>query len=270
MLIHILMLVSNMEILFNIMQPKFLICGMEHTGTTLISDLFRQVPGLDSGFECGVFLRPSPKEFKELEPFFTNMLKGWDITKDELNHCCDTDDFDLFYARLMIASRVLPNGTSAVFDKTPRYLAQLDDVLARTSCPVVVSYKDPRAIVYSDYKRAQTSDFNGWYMKYRDSKVAYMQNCYDAFIANRNDARVTAVGLEQLALNSRATMERMFEHAGEAFELGYAIIETLRYKNVKNHTVSADITFEFKSRLTPNQQQRILDDFGMFDAWIYD
>ncbi|MGJ8609444.1 MAG: sulfotransferase family protein [Octadecabacter sp.] len=252
------------------MSPKLLICGMEHTGTTLISDLFRQVPGLDSGFESGVLLRPSPREFQGLEPFYSNMLKGWDITEDELAHCCDTDDFDQFYGRLMAASRALADDTTMIFDKTPRYLAELDKVLERSSCPIVVSHKDPRAIVCSDYKRAKTKDFNGWYMEYRKPKLNYVQNCYDAFIANRDNPRVTTVGLEELAMNSRATMERMFAHAGEPFELGYAIIDTLRYKNVKNRTVSADITFEFKSKLGPNQQRRIMEDFGKFDAWIYE
>lgn len=33
------------------MQPTLVICGLEHTGTTLISELFRQIPHIDSGFE---------------------------------------------------------------------------------------------------------------------------------------------------------------------------------------------------------------------------
>ena len=96
-----------------------------------------------------------------------------------------------------------------------------------------------------------------------------MRRCYEAFIANSNNPRITTVSLEELALNSRATMERIFEHVGETFELSYAIIDTLRYKNVKNRTVSADIAFEFKSKLGHDEQQRILDDFSEFDVWIY-
>ena len=40
------------------MQPKlsFLICGLEHSGTTMASDLFREHPLVESGFECGVGL----------------------------------------------------------------------------------------------------------------------------------------------------------------------------------------------------------------------
>lgn len=252
------------------MNPRLLICGLEHTGTTLISDLFRQVPGLDSGFECGVLLRDTPAEFRTLQPFAGNMLKGWGITEADLDACCAEPGFDGFYARLMQVSTVLSADTTAIFDKTPRYLSDLTAVLGRSDCPVVVSYKDPRAIVFSDFKRAKTGDFNGWYDRYRSPKLRYVQNCYDEFIRHRDNPRVTTVGLEELAMNSRATMERMFAHAGESFRMSYAIIDTLRYENVKNRVVSADIAFEYVGRLPAAAQARVLEDFAHLDAWIYD
>lgn len=248
---------------------KFLICGLEHTGTTLISDLFRQIPRLDSGFECGALLRDTPAEFRDLQPFARNMLKGWEITEADLDACCAAEDFDGFYDRLKNASKAIDADTVDIFDKTPRYLFELTAVLGRCDVPTVVSYKDPRAIVCSDYKRAKTDDFDAWYDEYRRPKLRYVRNCYDEFLAHANNPRVTTVGLEELAMNARATMERMFAHVGETFELGYAIIDTLRYANVKNRTVSADIVFEYKSKLSDHAQKRIMDDFGQFDVWVY-
>lgn len=251
------------------MFPKFLICGLEHTGTTLISDLFRQLPGVDSGFECGVLLRSSPREFETLQPFANNMLKGWGITREQFAHCCDTDDFQEFYARLLPAATALDEGTTTIFDKTPRYLSELTAVLDRCDCPAVVSYKDPRAIVCSDFKRAKTEDFDAWYDEYAPQKLRYVESCYKEFVKHADNPRVTTVGLEELAMNSRATMERMFAHVGERFELGYAIIDTLRYANVKNRTVSADIAFEYVGKLPTGAQTRVMEDFGQFDAWVY-
>ncbi len=251
------------------MVLKFLICGLEHTGTTLISDLFRQLPGIDSGFECGVLLRDSPAEFRDLQPFADNMLRGWGITAEQLDDCCAAPDFAAFYARLMAASTVLDPGTTGIFDKTPRYLSDLSGVLGRSAVPVVVSYKDPRAIVCSDFKRAGTDDFDAWYDGYRRAKLRYVQTCYDQFMTHRDNPRVTTIGLEDLAMNARATMERMFGHVGARFELGYAIIDRLRYDNVKNRTVSADIAFEYKARLPVAAQDRVMEDFARFDAWIY-
>ncbi|MDA3856879.1 MAG: hypothetical protein PF480_01220, partial [Roseovarius sp.] len=96
-----------------------------------------------------------------------------------------------------------------------------------------------------------------------------VQDCYDAFMSHIDSPRVTSVGLEDLAMNARATMERMFDHIGEPFDLSYAIIDTLRYENVKSRTVSADIAFEYKSRLPAAAQARIMEDFGRFEAWVY-
>ncbi|WP_306151169.1 sulfotransferase [Roseovarius sp. MMSF_3281] len=252
------------------MRPNFLVCGLEHTGTTLISDLFRQIPNLDSGFECGVLLCESPEAFQDYQPFADNMLGGWGITEDQFADCCSSKSFDQFYEKLFKASTVLEEGTAEFFDKTPRYLAQLSRVLERCDAPVIISYKDPRAIVCSDFKRAKTDDFAGWYEQYVKGKLRYASNCYAQYVEHKDDPRVAIIGLEDLAMNARATMERMFAHVGQAFRLEYSIIETLRYENVKNHTVSADIAFEYKRILSKDAQSKIREDFAHLDAWFYD
>lgn len=252
------------------MIPKLLICGLEHTGTTLISELFRQVPGLDSGFECGVLLRDTPSEFRDLQPFAKHMPGGWGLTQEQFDTCCDAPDFTTFYRRLMDASTVLRPGTTDIFDKTPRYLAYLTEVLDRCDCPVIVSYKDPRAIVFSDFKRAKPDRFRPWYKAYRESKLRYMEAAYTQFLAHSDNPRVHFVRLEDLAMNARATMEAMFAHAGEAFSLDYAIINNVRHRaNVKGRTVSAEIAFEYKAGLPKPAQRRILDDMERFEHWIY-
>ena len=249
---------------------RFIVCGMEHTGTTLISDLFRQLPNIDSGFECGVLLKDTPSEFSTMKPFAPNMLKGWGITQDELDTCCKASSFEEFYARLMSVSRSLSEGTTAIFDKTPRYLSDLTNVLRRSAVPVVVSYKDPRAMVCSDFKRAKVEDFDVWYDAYMPAKLGYFTACYKQYASHKTDDRVVTVGLEELAMNSRTTMERMFAHVGEEFQLGYAIIKELRYVNTKNRTVSADIAFEYGRILSSANCARIEKDFALGADWFYE
>ena len=82
------------------MELKFEICGIEHSGTTQVSDVFRQVEAVESGFECGVLLGDSPKVFSSVQPFYRNMLDGWQISADTLEGICDTDSFSAFYQRL--------------------------------------------------------------------------------------------------------------------------------------------------------------------------
>ncbi len=103
------------------MALKFVICGLEHSGTTLLSDIFRQVPGLDSGFEVGVLLCDSPRQFPRRQPFYKHMRPGWKISPEDLQRCCAVDTVGEFYAELHRRSGVLKEGTIDIFDKTPRY-----------------------------------------------------------------------------------------------------------------------------------------------------
>ncbi len=252
------------------MPLKLVICGMEHTGTTLVSDLFRQVPGIDAGFEGGVLLCDTPSAFRNLPPFSHNILKGWGITQDEFALCCDAPDHAEFYKRLKSFSRVLAPETQQVFDKTPRYIAQLDDCLRRVDVPFVVTHKDPRAIVASDFKRAKVDDFDAWYRDYMRPKRRYMKTCYTQWLAARQNPRVVSVGLEDMAMNARATLERLFAHAGLKFHLSYAVMDKLRYANTRANFVSAAIAFEYMSKISASDQARIREDFAEMDAWYYE
>ncbi len=45
-------------------SPLFaLVCGFEKSGTTLLNEILRRHPGVDSGFECGFLLGQSPRDF---------------------------------------------------------------------------------------------------------------------------------------------------------------------------------------------------------------
>lgn len=248
---------------------KFVICGMEHTGTTLVSDLFRQVPGLDAGFEVGVLLRDTPAGFLDLKPFSDNILHGWGITRAQFEHCCAAPDHLTFYDRLIAASTTLGAGTTAIFDKTPRYIAQLESCLALVDVPFIVTHKDPRAIIASDFKRAKTTDFDGWYADYMPRKRAYMRTCYAEWDKSSSNPRVFQIGLEELAMNARASMERMFDHVGLEFSLDYAVMKDLRFKNTRANFVSAEIAFEYQKILPEGVEERIFKDFAAINGWFY-
>ena len=69
-------------------ELSFLICGLEHSGTTMASDLFREHPEVDSGFECGVLLCDNPSDFLTLTPFRNHMAVGWGINEEDLTYAC--------------------------------------------------------------------------------------------------------------------------------------------------------------------------------------
>lgn len=252
------------------MLPDFLICGLEHSGTTLVSELFRQVPGVGSGFECGVLLCDTPAAFRDLQPFAGHMESGWGVTAAELSRCCDAPDFAAFYARLRSVSRKVGPETRVLFDKTPRYLSDLTAVLRRAGpVPVLVTVKDPRAIVASDFRRSGAAGFDDWYAEYLGPKRHYLRTCLAEYRATVDLPHVHALSLEGLAMNARAEMEAMFAHVGQSFRLDYAVVDRPGYANMRGSSVSADVVFAYRRLLEPDQIARVEDDFAEFPEWFY-
>ncbi len=252
------------------MTIKFVICGLEHSGTTLISDLFRQVKGLDAGFEVGVLMVETPDQFQSFEPFSNNLLSGWGINDAEFKNCCEAATHDEFYQRLQLASTEIAGETVSIFDKTPRYLSRLSECLGRTDVPFIASYKDPRATVHSDFKRAGTDNFDQWYRDYMPKKRHYLRSCYREFLNTKSSSdRVAFISLEELALNARHSMDRIFDHVGISFSLDYVLLNGLRYKNTRSNAVSIPIAFSYLADFDKTHTDRIEKDFGEFDEWFY-
>ena len=252
------------------MAPRLIICGLEHSGTTLVSELFRQVPGLDSGFECGVLLDATPSAFLENRVFAQQMLKGWGLTQPGLAAICAAPDFDGFYAALLSRASGLKPDTTHIFDKTPRYLWALDAVMARSDAPVIITHKDPRAMVASDFRRAGDVAFDAWYDSYLPRKHSYVSTCYAQFLRNKTDLRVCSIALEDTVFATRATLERMFAHVAMPFDLRYALFGQARFANVKARAPSADVAFQYLRELPAHALPLIARDFAEFDQWFYD
>ncbi len=247
----------------------FVICGTEHSGTTLCSDLFRQVPGVDAGFELGVLLADSPRRFAGVESHFPYLGMGWGLGETDIAWACDTDDFAVFYARLQARAAYMPAGTQTIFDKTPRYLAHLDACLARTGVPFIVTCKDPRATVHSDFVRSGAADFFVWFEAYAPAKLAYLNSAYAQYMRHRSDPRVFCLPLETLCLEAGRSCAAMFAHVGLAFDPRYLVLRDLRYPNTRNESISAGIPFGYMHAFTPAMIERVEDYFGCLEDWFY-
>ena len=259
----------------NGLLPQFLICGPEHCGTTLVSDVFRRVGGLDSGFECGVLLCETPADFAGAEPFARNMLDGWGISAAELADACQAPDFAGFYGRLVAQARRIDPATRMIFDKTPRYLSDLSAVLGRHSAPVLICFRDPRGLVWSDYLRAcfvagGGLDFDHWYEGYAGAKIAYLRRSYDQFLRLSPDPRVQAIGLEDLCSRPRPVLEAAFAHTGQAFDLAYLVLPPPRVGQVRGRSVSAEHALTHLLDMPRTAAARVIRDFGEFGGWFHD
>lgn len=258
------------------MTIKFIICGLEHSGTTLLSDIFRQVEGLSSGFEVGVLLGKSPKDFPNIQPFYDNMRVGWKIEPDTLKQICNTDNFADFYDKLKTNSGVIKPEIKSIFDKTPRYFTDIYGCYEKAKVPIVGLYKDPRSLVYSDYKRGgKDKDFYSWYENYKEGKLRYLNSTYNnSYLKwknnfNNTQNKILCISLEEICLNTRETLEKIFSCVGYKFNLDYLLLKNLRYQHTRQPQISSRIPFEYIECLTKEQKVLIQKDFAVLEDWFY-
>ena len=261
------------------MTVKFVICGLEHSGTTLLSDIFRQVDHLDSGFEVGVLLGKSPQNFPEIQPFYNNMAGGWKIENDVLRQICNTDSFANFYESLKLNSKIISPHIEHIFDKTPRYFMDIYSCYDKVKVPFIGLYKDPRSLVYSDYKRSKSNDFASWYEQYKEPKLSYLESIYNnSYLkwkknkaeASKQSQDIICVSLENICLNTRETLEKIFAHVNYQFDLEYLLLKNLRYEHTRQPQISSRIPFEYLEGFKKQEIALIKKDFEQLEDWFYD
>ena len=236
----------------------------------MASDIFRQVPGLSAGFEVGVLLAESPRGFPGYTAHAELTRTSWRLNDAQLATCCDTDDWTVFYARLQAFSTILPPDTNAIFDKTPRYLSCLRACMRKVNVPFIVIQKDPRATVYSDWRRVGSPTMSGWYETYAPDKIGYLRLLYAEYLSTLTDPRVCRVRLEDLCLDTRLTCERMFAHVGHTFDLSYLALFGTRDQGSRHAALSSGIPLAFRRDFGRPVLTLLERDFGEFQDWFYD
>ena len=254
-------------------ELSFLICGLEHSGTTMASDLFREHPEVESGFECGVLLCNNPSEFLTFTPFRNHMAVGWGINEEDLTYACQAVNFDGFYERLFERSSIIQTKKPKfVFDKTPRYVTQLIAVQSRLDLPAIVLIKDPRSLALSDFKRSGTKieEIDDWYERWKNPKRLYMRSAYQGYQYAWGNERCKVVRLEDICFNAKETVRSMFEFVQLEFSYEYLDLRSKRFGNTSGSSISVNSCMQFMTELPNHIQSKIKDEFSEFDRWFYD
>jgi hypothetical protein len=207
-------------------------------------------------------------DFPGIQPFASNMKAGWGITDADMDEICMAPTFDAFYRQLGEASTVIDKDGD-IFDKTPRYLSMLGDCMQRARVPFIATYKDPRSIVFSDFRRAGTDDFDSWYEEYHPKKIGYMKTLYANYLAHRDNAQVQFCSLEDLSVNTEETLRRIFGHVGVEFDFSYLLLKNLRYKNTHSNFIDMRTPFKYLESFDSRVTARIESDFAGFDEWFH-
>lgn len=251
---------------------SFLICGLEHSGTTMVSDLFREHPDVESGFECGVLMCKDPREFLTFKPFCDHMVVGWGLQPEDLSYACNTDSFEQFYQRLFERSTIVRDkNPSILFDKTPRYITQLQEVQRKINIPAIAVIKDPRSLALSDFKRSQKSldDIDSWYESWKDPKKAYMRSAYDGYMYAWENKSCLVIRLEEICFSAGSTVRSMFEFVNLPFQYDYLDLRNKRFGNTSGSSISVNSCMQFMEILPKHIQKKIIEDFSEFDQWFY-
>ncbi len=253
-----------------------IVCGFEHSGTTLVSEILRQHPRLDSGFEGGFLLNKEPLEFLNFEPFYSNLKGGWQVTDEDLKYICNSETWREVYQKLREKSPIIKNKTTWLFDKTPRYMSKLTHVLQQVpNVPCIVIYKDFRSLMWSSFKRngqGKGLTLEQWYEQIfpitTDVTLSYAKSWKKAMENGLGD-RILLVRYEELCINQAKISQQIFEFLGLEFEESFLSFDKPRYGHVYGKEISTDFLTEYKQHLPEYICQEIVEKTSEFKDWLW-
>ena len=225
----------------------FIICGLEHTGTTLVSEVFRQIPNCDSGFECGVLLANDTLSFKKMNPFYGNLLKGWEITNEYLDAACELNNFKEFYDHIYMNSSLFENLPTVRFDKTPRYVSDLENIYNKSLVPIIVCCKSIESIAWSDFKRSKyftNQEVDSFLEDYVKPKKRYLKSALKGYHFAEISKSCRITHLEDICFNAYKELIEIFRHCNQIFEIEYFVLKDKRFRNARGKSIDVSLGSE--------------------------
>ena len=136
---------------------RTIVCGYERGGTTVLSSVLSQHPKLASGFESGLLLAPCPADFlkSDYDVYNGSLIKnGWKISDKDIHYICSAPNWNQAYLRLRERSMLIKDKNILLYDKTPKYMKHLNDILIREDeIKAIVIIKQPAGVLWSWIKR---------------------------------------------------------------------------------------------------------------------
>ena len=195
---------------------KGVVCGMEHAGTTLLAQLLRQHPHIETGYEVGALMHQSIEQFwnntgvwkQYNDPNYRYGLEqGWKLGDVGRQAVRSAKDWQNFYGQLHAHSPLVRDKRSYLIDKTPPYQAVIDNIATRFDVPIVIIIKDPVLLFDSWYRRHQTQVIA--MAQYYAGRAAATQRAKQLF-----PDQVFIIAYEDLVRFPGRVMDKVFTHIG--------------------------------------------------------
>jgi hypothetical protein len=250
---------------------KAIVCGFEKSGTTLLNEILRSHPDLDSGFECGFLLGDSPRDFHTIKPYHAYFKKTWELSREDMQYIFDTDCWDQCYLRARERSPVIKNKSCGIFDKTPIYMLHLDSVLKKApNVPCIVNVRDPRALMlswanWSGHKQDAEQWINRNFEENCQRYLSYADGFSEALISHSE--RIMLNQFETMCLQPEQQLSVIFQFIGLDFKNEYLAFDSKHF--VYGNSVSREYLYPYRGVLSEGLCQRILLGTERYSQWHF-
>lgn len=241
------------------MLPEVILCGFERGGTTVLSEWLRKA-GYFSYFEMGPLLFSDLKNFKKNNPYIkileTELKNIARLTNEKEIRKIDFSNYETVYNSLFQNI-----DSSKFFDKTPRYMSVLGDVVDRSPfCKkYIVITRDPRNLFYSWAKRIKSRKKISTIIKENLSKWAERyKEYYFGCIAYIEDPDVLFIKHEDLCLNPLETKKNIEIFLEKEIKTSKIFNDKSSYANAEKGVVF-DKAFDGISNLSVKLNNEILE-----------
>ena len=182
-----------------------------------------------------------------MNPFYGNLLKGWEITNEYLDAACELNNFKEFYDHIYMNSSLFENLPTIRFDKTPRYICDLENIYNKSLVPIIVCCKSIESIAWSDFKRSkyfanQKVDF--FLEDYVKPKKKYLQSALKGYHFAENSESCRITHLEDICFNAYNESVDIFNHCNQIFKVEYFVLKDKRFKNARGKSIDISVSSE--------------------------
>jgi len=191
-----------------------IVTGLEHSGTTFLSNLILCHPKVNAGFECGVLLADSPSNFINIKPFYEWMQSDWGLKAEDMVKICNSGSWSEMYKNIILYSPIFKNKSNYILDKTPRYMLYLDEILDKTTAPCIVIKKQNILFQYQSYKNRNVP-----LHKFIERYLNYMNGYIRA--RKKFEHRIYTVEYEKLYSNIIKEIGKVYEFINLDFKETY-------------------------------------------------
>lgn len=195
------------------------ISGMEHSGTTFLSQLLNGHPRIASGVECGLLLS-APHDFHAVQPFYDWLVGeegwGWCLTPaDRQRILVCRDHYEAYWVLSAFKGRAQRDDrlrrifleSDLIFDKTPRYIYNLDKIMEKVNSPFLVTVKTP-AEQYVSAKKRGVTDVDAFLMRYEKAMSAVKRALH------HYPDRLMVIEYKRLVTDTPIVMQQVAEFIG--------------------------------------------------------